>query len=323
MKVSIIIPVYNKSDYIERCINSVINQTYQDIECLIVDDCGQDDSILKAHCITDSYNGNVSFIYVTHEKNRGVSAARNSGTEVATGDYIFYLDADDELPLDSIELLMAKVLAYPGIDIVQGNMKRIPAGDDCYELNRFGFPEIYTDNASIRARFYDVWKTFPINPVNKLIRNRFIIDNALFFLEGIIHEDEHWMSKVIKYCSSMVFEYDYTYYRYIIPNSIMTSTDNEKSGYNWGILLYDIACNFEEKDFLLQFRRYLKDWVKWYYKVPYISSLRKAQRQFMKEAIKHHMFYIAFVIFLGGFLSWFEFGKKVGRHLANLWIYRK
>ena len=86
IKVSIIIPVYNVSAYIERCIKSVINQTYYDIECIIVDDATPDDSITKCEQMIAAYDVPIRFSILHHQQNRGLSAARNTGTEVATGE---------------------------------------------------------------------------------------------------------------------------------------------------------------------------------------------------------------------------------------------
>jgi glycosyltransferase involved in cell wall biosynthesis len=321
-RVSIIIPVYNKEAFIERCLLSVIHQSYPNIECLIVDDCGQDDSIPRAHQITDSHKGNFVFRYVSHDVNRGLSVARNSGTKEAKGDYIFYLDADDEIPENSIELLVARVRKYPNVDIVQGNMKRIPEGNDFYELARFGLPESYNDNESIRARFYDVRKSFPQNACNKLIRREFILNNNLWFKEGLIHEDVHWMSQVIKYCDSMTFEYEYTYCRYVNPNSIMTSLDSETSAYYWGLLLEDVANNFDDIDFYRQFRRYLRNLNRLYPEYPRVTSLKAAHRVFVRKALQHKMLYIALVLMFSRVISFFPLGRRIGRHLSNRWIYR-
>ena len=71
MKVSIIIPVYNVSKYIKRCLQSVVDQTYQDIECILVDDCGNDNSIEIAQDFIDTYKGNISFSVLHHDQNRG------------------------------------------------------------------------------------------------------------------------------------------------------------------------------------------------------------------------------------------------------------
>lgn len=126
--VSVIIPVYQVSAYIERCLLSVMNQTFQNIECIIVDDCSPDDSIDKCERLISSYNGPISFKILHHERNRGLSAARNTGTDAASGEYIFYLDSDDEITSDCIEILVAIVKNHPVVDVVIGNYERIEDG---------------------------------------------------------------------------------------------------------------------------------------------------------------------------------------------------
>lgn len=89
MKVSIIIPIYNVKKYIIRCLKSVQNQTYTDIECILVDDKGQDDSMKVAKQFVEEYKGAVKFLLCEHHVNQGLSAARNTGINKASGDYIF------------------------------------------------------------------------------------------------------------------------------------------------------------------------------------------------------------------------------------------
>lgn len=122
LTVSIIIPVYNVAPYIEACLKSVMRQTYGgQMECIIVDDCGTDDSIAIAERMTAAYQGPIQFRMLHHDRNRGLSAARNMGTNAATGDYIYYLDSDDEITTDCIERLMKPIMADGSIEVVQGN----------------------------------------------------------------------------------------------------------------------------------------------------------------------------------------------------------
>lgn len=81
--VSIIIPVNNVSDYVEECLQSVAAQTYTAIECIIVDDCGTDDSMQKVESFITNYQGPITFKILHHEHNRGLSAARNTGIDAA------------------------------------------------------------------------------------------------------------------------------------------------------------------------------------------------------------------------------------------------
>ena len=88
MKVSIIIPIYNVKKYIIRCLKSVQNQLYR-YECILVDDKGQDDSMKVAKQFVEEYKGTVKFLLCEHHVNQGLSAARNTGINKASGDYIF------------------------------------------------------------------------------------------------------------------------------------------------------------------------------------------------------------------------------------------
>ena len=101
MTISVIIPVYKVEKFVRCCIESVIAQECTDfnIECLIVDDCSPDGSMSIVHDVIDRYKGTcISFHVIRHEKNMGLSAARNSGIAAAIGDYLFFIDSDDYIP---------------------------------------------------------------------------------------------------------------------------------------------------------------------------------------------------------------------------------
>ena len=122
-KISIIIPVYNVAEYITECLQSVMRQTYKgEIECILVDDCGTDNSIAVAEKLLADYKGAISFRILRHAHNRGLSAARNTGTDAATSDYIYYLDSDDYISDDCLEVL-AEPLKSREYDMVVGDLK--------------------------------------------------------------------------------------------------------------------------------------------------------------------------------------------------------
>ena len=101
-KVSIIIPVYNVEKYLDKCIQSAINQTLQDIEIILVDDESPD----NCPQMCDDYAKRDGRIKVVHKKNGGLGFARNSGLEIATGEYVTFLDSDDFVDLDTYEVCM-------------------------------------------------------------------------------------------------------------------------------------------------------------------------------------------------------------------------
>lgn len=107
---SIIVPVYNVQEYLLKCLNSITLQTYKgSIECLIVDDCGTDDSILKAEQFINNYHGNIQFIIIHRLRNGGLSAARNTGLDHAKGKYVYFLDSDDYIEPDLCQNTIEKM----------------------------------------------------------------------------------------------------------------------------------------------------------------------------------------------------------------------
>ena len=115
--------VYNVEKYVAECLNSVISQTYDHskIECIIVNDCTTDDSMDIVYEIIKKYDGCMSFIICRHEHNEGLSAARNTGIELAKGNYIFFIDSDDYIYPNSLELLLNASKIYGYSDMVVGN----------------------------------------------------------------------------------------------------------------------------------------------------------------------------------------------------------
>lgn len=120
MRISVIIPVYNSERYLEKCLSSVIAQTYHDLEILCIDDGSTDNSskILQMYAARDPR------INVFSQKNSGVSAARNRGLELATGEWISFVDSDDELELDMYEILISLAIEH-NADIAHCGYKRM------------------------------------------------------------------------------------------------------------------------------------------------------------------------------------------------------
>lgn len=210
--VSIIIPVYNVSTDIERCIRSVMDQTYQGaLECILVDDGSADDGIEKAERLIGESDSSVSFRILRHERNRGTSAARNTGMDKATGDYIFFLDGDDVLTPDCIYELV-RVLEEERYDMVIGNVKTI--GSDMYDK----LLSLKMEDGSV-LRQPQILKTYRrkwnMTPTNKLYRMGFIRDSHLRFKDGIWYEDELWSLESACLLQSMrvVRKDTYLYYR--------------------------------------------------------------------------------------------------------------
>ena len=237
--ISIIIPVYQVSDYVERCLGSVMKQTYSNIECVIVDDATKDDSIEKCEKMIEDYQGSVRFIILHHKQNRGLSAARNTGTNAATGIYLYYMDSDDEISPNCIEKLVSYVIDDDSIEMVQGRYLWTSEGKE--ELGKSDDVRIMSNDEARnqylnrRKLNYAVW--------NKLLKRSFVIDNQLYNKEGIINEDLLWTFYLIKYLSNAQLCNDVTYYYHIRPGSILSTSSNEKKGKAYSEIFNEILHN--------------------------------------------------------------------------------
>ena len=120
VKITIVIPVYNVENYLRQCLDSVINQTYKNLEIICVDDCSTDNSpqILQEYAQKDD---RIKLIF--NEKNSGPGLSRNKGIEIATGDYIHFLDSDDWMEPDAYEKLTGIINKNPEIDVLQFGLR--------------------------------------------------------------------------------------------------------------------------------------------------------------------------------------------------------
>ena len=223
MKVSIIIPVYNVQEYITRCMDSVCQQTFQDIECILVDDCGKDDSVKLAEDYIQKYTGAVRFVMLHHEHNKGLSGARNTGIKAATGDFFYFLDSDDLITPDCIETLLRLAEKYPKADFVQGN---ILGNDD--QMSSYAFEDTVPEYCDNKEELMHLMLHEVITSAwNRLIRRSFLLEHELFFPEGIIHEDMYWTYFLTKYTKAAAYCTKGVYHYFIHEGSIMTSVSKE------------------------------------------------------------------------------------------------
>lgn len=250
-RVSIIVPIYKVEPYIRRCLDSVINQTYTNLEIILVDD-GSPDNCPQ---ICDEYAAKDNRIVVIHKENGGLSDARNAGTSIAKGEYIYYLDSDDELPLDSINYLASYTKACPNAEIIVGKMY-CPQNESMYKNQLFDYDYTFKNNADFRKYFSSGFNIFPVNACNKLVKRDFVLRNNLFFKCGIIHEDELWAFLVSKVAKDVVCVNKYTYTRYINPGSIMTASSYAEKKRSWGLILSEVFSEIDQPLFLEQFFKY-------------------------------------------------------------------
>jgi len=220
--VSIIIPIFNVEPYIERCLMSALNQTYQNIEIILVDDCGQDNSMVIAKQIIENHPNDCKVHILKHEHNRGLSVARNTGIEAATGEYIYFLDSDDEITLDCIEKL-SKPLEKQELDFVIGNYQKFLIGGKISQ-SKLKQGILYGNDKILHD--YLTYKWYEL-AVNKLLNKKFMLDHKLFFAEGLLNEDILWSFMLACQAKSMGMIQDCTY-NYYKRDGAITQIDLDK-----------------------------------------------------------------------------------------------
>lgn len=207
--VSVIIPCYNVSKYINKCIDSVLSQTLKEIEVIAIND-GSKDNTLE---ILNSYNDNR--LRVFDQDNIGQAKTRNKAIKLAKSDYLFFLDSDDYIDIDLLEKLYNKVLE--GNDIVISNAKRIEENTNkIVEIETF---KLFSNNNI---------ENYILNssgPAWKIVKKSIIEDNNLYFYEDHIYEDIAVTPSWGLYANKIAYVSD-TYYYYIIHNG---STMNQVS----------------------------------------------------------------------------------------------
>lgn len=185
-KVSIVVPVYKKEHSIKRCIESLINQDYKNIELIFIDDGSPD----RCGYIIDETVEHCSFAKVIHQKNSGVSVARNEGTKYAKGEYICYVDADDYLLKDYISTLVKEM--ENDVDMVVSSTER-----DCRQEKYYA-----TRTGAIKKMFID--DTFNVCVWGKLFKKNLIPQNV--FPKGIkMGEDMFALCRIINKCAKIKF----------------------------------------------------------------------------------------------------------------------
>lgn len=287
MTISIIIPVYNVAPYIEDCLRSVMRQTYKgSMECLIVDDGSTDDSIAIAERMIDAYEGPIQFQILHHEENRGLSAARNTGTLRATGEYLYYIDSDDEMTEDCIEKLMDVASQDPSIEMVQGNACRHTLQKESVILVKEMMQPLAETNEDVRKCRYQYGQIYS-NVWNKLLRRDFIIDNHLLCREGIIHEDELWVFYLVKHLTKACFLSDITYHQKKRSGSITTGTDRSTHITNYGIVYRDVLTHltpgYEHEELNYYSNRTTEFYCKYLREVPAFEKVLQLCREKSKQ----------------------------------------
>lgn len=227
MLISVIIPVYNAEKYLEYCVESVILQTFSDYEILLIDDGSTDNSSKLCDSLSEQHEK----IRVIHKENGGASSARNVGITEAKGRYIHFIDSDDFLPNENIYAVLGTSL-LSNADIVFS--RRIRYNEDLTECTAIQ-PEYLHMGLFEGDVLYNVIKNdYELTltcPVNKLFRTEFLQNNKLFFKDGLLHEEDEWLPRVIVNTKRVYFDNHIIYGVRQCASGSFSSTNDDNSLY--------------------------------------------------------------------------------------------
>lgn len=249
MKISVIVPIYKSEKYLRRCVDSILNQTYTDLEVILVND-GSPDSCPQ---ICEAYRREDSRVIVLHQKNAGVSAARNTGLDRASGEYITFVDSDDYIE-PYMYSKMVRIIKQYDCDIVM-----------CDCVKEFSnYSESYTHN--IRSGFYDkshlVKEYYPhllimdnmeypatISNWLLLFRNNKSFSN-IRYIEGVRYSED-WLfgACLLKQASSFYYMKNQNFYHYFMNDQSATHKYVDDKWHDYEILYFKMTEYFKDTDY--------------------------------------------------------------------------
>ena len=259
MKVSVIVPVYKVEQYISKCLDSLVNQTLEDMEIIVVNDGSPDNS----EKIIKDYAKKYKNIKYLKKENGGLSSARNFGLKHATGEYIGFVDSDDYVDKRMYQMMYEKAIEASA-DLVVCDLNYV------YEdKEEKAYSNIKTDTTDIKSIMNNIYPA----AWNKLYKKE-LFDNEVYFKEGVWYEDVEFIYRLLPYVNKIGVVHEH-FYKYIQrENSIIRTIDKRLYNYidNWnGILEF-----YKKRDLYISYKKELE-----------YSYVRYLYATFIKQACKY------------------------------------
>ena len=241
-KISIVITTYNSANFIENAIKSVLAQSYTNFECIIIDDCSKDNT--KDLVLPFLEDERISYVY---QDNAGISATRNKGISLVSGDYLLFLDVDDLLPENAFSDLLNVALKHPKCDFVFGKSGETKGQNSNYhKTQRHDLPTGKPIENKQLHLLKSTFKNRVMNNVawNKLYKLSFLKTHNLQFKEGIIHEDELWGFEILYHAKSIILNNTITYYYNVANDKSITKNYTLKNLKCFIVVINSIYDNY-------------------------------------------------------------------------------
>ena len=221
IEVSLIIPIYNVEKYLKQCLDSVINQTFKDIEIILVNDCSSDNSV---QIIKEYQQKDERIVLINLQENKGQGNARNEGLKIAKGNYITFIDSDDWVTVDYIETLY-KTIKKHNVDLVIANISTY--NNVTGETKHIKFPQVMYNNPntknikSIMLKQRMIWSS-----CSKIYKKDFIFNNNIFFKQTLMEDILFNYEIILKSDNIIITDKNLYYYRIKRNLSTMENKSN-------------------------------------------------------------------------------------------------
>lgn len=222
-KISVVVPIYNVEAYLSRCVDSILNQTYSNLEVILVDDGATDGS----GAICDSYAARDSRVQVIHKENGGLSSARNAGIDVATGDFLTFVDSDDWIALESYEHMLALALKYD-VPLVCAGRYDVSSETGKKTVGLCPTMEEVVTGQELARRIFR-WENVDSSACDKLYRRELF--REIRFPLGKTMEDVPTTYRVVLNAGRAAMCPEPIYHYFHRPGSITTTSISEKNFY--------------------------------------------------------------------------------------------
>jgi len=255
--ISIIVPLYNVESYVEFSLKSAFNQTFEDVEFILVDDCSTDRTMdVVEKMVEKSICRDRITIIHDHKINSGLSAARNTGLKHARGEYVFFMDSDDELIPDCIEKHY-RAIQISDADFTVGNIRL--EGAKSIHIKAFSDEII-----QMPLKISYLRRMWNISACNKLYRKSFLEENGLTFQNGLLHEDILWSYNIVLKAKKAAWVKDATYIYKIHQGSITTSKNSKRKIDSLIYILNTLKMNWDNGEIAIEccpnFVRFFNFW---------------------------------------------------------------
>ncbi|MBR5223237.1 MAG: glycosyltransferase family 2 protein [Clostridia bacterium] len=261
--VSVIVPIYNVENYLKKCVESILNQSHKNLEVILVDD-GSTDSCPQ---ICDNFAKFDNRVKVIHKENGGQGSARNLGIDIAKGEYILFVDSDDYIAKNTVELTLNKAKKHNADMVIFDYASVYENGEEFYRMN-----QPFEKEVSLNPKTDKIMITANPSPVTQLYKKSIFDDKEMRFMANVIYEDLRLMPKLFEKCNCIVYiDSDPLYFYLCRNNSTMHNGNIEKTKTQRIAAMQDVTDYFKQKN-IYNFYQEEIEWM-WIYHGFYLPAM--------------------------------------------------